>query len=98
MSRRFTLALVIGSIAALLGSSLVAAEAGSLSAELMAVRAAVARYHDYDQAVRDGYTLAGEPCVDSATGTMGFHAVNFALAVAGENRPTQPPILLYAPR
>ena len=98
MSRRFTLAFLIGSVVALMGGGLVSAAAGPVSEQLTAVRAAVARYHDYNQALRDGYSLAGEACVDSASGTMGFHAVNFALAVAGANEPTRPPILLYAPR
>ena len=98
MSRRFMLAFLIGSVAAMLGGGLVSAEAGPLSSEIIAVRAAVARYHDYSQAVRDGYSLAGEPCVASPAGTMGFHAVNIPLAASGVNDPTRPPILLYAPR
>jgi hypothetical protein len=98
MLRRFSIALAMAACATLFGSGLVSANAGPLSDELTAVRAAVARYHDYNQAVRDGYSLAGEPCVASPAGTMGFHAVNMSLAAAGANDPTQPPILLYAPK
>src|SRR5689334_9556640 len=98
MPRRFSLALVMAASATLFGTGLVSANAGPLSDELTAVRAAVARYHDYNQALRDGYSLAGEPCVASPAGTMGFHAVNMSLAAAGANNPTQPPILLYAPK
>jgi hypothetical protein len=96
--RRVFHGLALASLCALLGSGLVAAKAGPISDELTAVRAAVARYHDYAQAVRDGYSLAGEPCVSSPAGTMGFHAVNLGLAASGANVPERPPILLYAPR
>lgn len=74
---------------------------GSLSADLQAVRAAVARYHSYDRALAAGYSAAGEPCVVEAElglGTMGYHAVNFGLLASGANDPLQPPILLYVPR
>ena len=98
MPRRFTLALLMAVSATAFGSGLASAGAGPLSDELVAVRAAVARYHDYNQAVRDGYSLAGEPCVASPAGTMGFHAVNIALTASGANDPAQPPILLYAPK
>jgi hypothetical protein len=72
---------------------------GSLSADLQAVRAAVARYHSYDKALEAGYSAAGEPCVaEPGLGTMGYHAVNFDLLASGANDPLQPPILLYVPR
>lgn len=83
----------------MLGSTAVA-KAGSLgSSELQAVRAAVARYHSYDQALADGYSIEGEPCVVApGLGTMGYHALNLDLLTAGANDPLQPPILLYVPR
>ena len=98
LPRRLARAMALASMAALLGSGLVVAKAGPLSDELTAVRAAVARYHDYDQAVRDGYSLAGEPCIASPAGAMGFHAVNIPLLASGANDALQPPILLYAPK
>ncbi len=96
--RRIVHAIALASLGALLASGLVSAKAGPIGDELTAVRATVARYHDYDQAVRDGYSLAGEPCIASPAGTMGFHAVNIGLAVLGAIDPLQPPILLYAPK
>lgn len=98
LPRRLATALTLAAVAAMFTTGLAAAKAGPVSSELTAVRAAVARYHDYNQALRDGYSLAGEPCVSSPAGTMGFHAVNFGLAASNANEPTQPPILLYAPR
>ena len=89
------------SVVALIGASttgLVVARAGSLPPELQAVRAAVAKYHSYDEALLDGYSAAGEPCVSSPAGTMGFHASNADLLHSGVIDPLNPPILLYAPR
>ena len=43
---------------------------GPLPAELQEVRSAVARYHSFAQAERDGYTVEGEPCVVLPGGTM----------------------------
>ena len=98
MSRRMSVAVMIGSLAALLGTGLVWAKAGPLPADLQAVRAAVARYHDIGQALGDGYTIAGEPCVASPAGTMGIHAVNFGLSGDLSNDPLAPEILLYLAR
>ena len=98
MARRLIAIVTAASLAAIFGASVVSAKAGPLPAELQAVRAAVARYHDVNQASRDGYSLAGEPCVAEAPGTMGFHAVNFGLAGDLSIDPLQPEILLYLPR
>ncbi len=45
---------------------------------LGAVRAVSARYNSFQQAEKDGYSIAGEPCVSSPAGTMGIHASNEA--------------------
>ncbi len=71
---------------------------GPLSAELQEVRAAVARYHSFEQAEKDGYTVAGEPCVVLPGGAMGIHAVNPALLTDGVIDPLKPDILLYIPK
>jgi len=76
----------------------VAARNASLPPELQAVRAAVARYHDYSNAVADGYSVAGEPCVSSPAGAMGVHAANQGLIRAGVLDPLRPNVLLYMPR
>jgi len=71
---------------------------GSLPTELQNVRAATARYHSFEQAERDGYTIrAGEPCVHSPLGTMGVHAANRALMDDPAIDPLQPELLLYLP-
>lgn len=89
----FAFIAVVGSAFAATAS----AGGGSLSRELQAVRAAVAKYHSYDQAVADGYSLAGEPCISSPAGGMGFHASNQTIIRSGVIDPLRPPILLYAP-
>ena len=71
---------------------------GPLSPDLRDVRAAVARYHSFEQAERDGYTIVGEPCVSSPGGTMGFHATNPALMADDALDPLRPEILLYVPK
>ena len=71
---------------------------GPLSPELRDVRSAVARYHSWEQAEKDGYTAAGEPCVASPDGTMGIHAVNAALIGDPAIDPLRPEILLYVPK
>ena len=71
---------------------------GPLPPELQEVRSAVARYHSFEQAERDGYTVAGEPCVVLPAGTMGIHAVNPALLADGTIDPLKPDILLYIPK
>jgi hypothetical protein len=70
---------------------------GSLPPELQDVRAAVAKYHSFEQAERDGYTVENEPCVSAPPGTMGIHAVNGALMDDGTIHVDRPEILLYVP-
>ncbi len=99
MRRRLpALVVLIGVLgAALPGAAL--AKAGPLpSADLQSVRAAVAKYHSLKQAEAAGYSLAGQPCVDSPFGAMGFHAVNMRLLADLAVDPLEPEILLYAPK
>jgi hypothetical protein len=98
MYRRSITALSLAAILTGLLAGTATAKAGPLPDDLQAVRAAVARYHSYDQALAAGYSVAGEPCVSSPAGTMGIHAVNPALLQSGVIDPLQPPILLYVPR
>jgi hypothetical protein len=62
------------------------------------VRAAVARYHSYDEALADGYSAAGQPCISSPAGTMGYHASNAGILQSGVVDPLRPAFLLYVPR
>jgi hypothetical protein len=66
--------------------------------DLQAAKAVAARYHSFAQAEKDGYTIAGEPCVAEAPGTMGIHAINPALIGDPAIDPLRPEILLYVPK
>jgi hypothetical protein len=81
-----------------LTAGVVTAGDGPLPASWREVRAAVARYHSFQQAERAGYTVEGEPCVSSPDGTMGIHAINPALMADDVVDPLQPEILLYVER
>ena len=91
-------ALALAAVLVITAAGIALARSGPLSSDLQAVRSAVSRFHSYDQAAAAGYVTAGEPCVSSPGGTMGIHAVNFALLGSGQNDPLEPPILLYIPR
>jgi hypothetical protein len=71
---------------------------GPLSPELRDVRAAVARYHSFEQAEADGYTVAGEQCIASPAGAMGIHAPNPTLMADPAIDPLRPEVLLYVPK
>lgn len=97
MRRAFLFLVVLVALAATAGAAL--ASAGRLSSpELQAVRAAVARFHDYDQAKAAGYSADGEPCISSPAGAMGVHAPNQGLIRSGVLDPLKPQILLYEPK
>lgn len=88
--------LAAGAVA--LTGGLYAASAGaSPSDDLQAAKAATARYHSFEQALKDGYTIEGEPCVQEAPGAMGIHAVNPTLAGDLTIDPLRPELLLYLP-
>ena len=100
MKRTLVAGLALGAIAIAGLAVVVPALAGDgpVPADVQAMRSAVARYHSFDQAERDGYTVAGEPCVSSPAGAMGFHAFNPALAATDTIDPRRPEVLLYAAR
>jgi hypothetical protein len=93
MRRLLTALLAVSAMLAVLAASAVAAS--PLPPDWRDVRAAVARYHSFQHAERDGYTVAGEPCVSSPDGTMGIHAINPALMADATIDPLRPEILLY---
>jgi len=100
MKRMLLTALALGALAVAGFAAVVPALAGDgpLPADAQAVRAAVAKYHSFEQAERDGYSVVGEPCVASPAGTMGFHAFNPSLAADDAIDPLRPEVLLYAPK
>ena len=91
---------VLGLVAAAaMAVGVAVARDGPLPPELQDVRAAVARYHSFTLAEKDGYWIRpGEPCVASPVGTMGIHAINLALMADDALDPAQPEILLYVPK
>lgn len=97
-ARRVLLIGLMVAIAPVVASAALAGD-GPLAPELQEVRAAVARYHSFEQAEKDGYFIrAGEPCVSSPAGAMGIHAINLALMFDdGTIDVERPEILLYAP-
>ena len=66
--------------------------------EWQSAKAATARYHSVAQAMADGYTGVGEPCVASPDGAMGIHFINPALMADTTLDPLRPEILLYVPK
>jgi hypothetical protein len=105
--RKLVLAVALAVAAVALTATLaVATRAGATPGDdLQAAKAASARYHSVEQALKDGYSGAGEPCVTSPgapapSGAMGIHYVNGALigpASAGLDA-LQPEIMLYVPK
>ena len=61
------------------------------------VKAATAKFHSIQQAVRDGYSGENQPCVSSPGGAMGFHYINAKLIADPVVDPLKPEVLLYAP-
>ena len=76
---------------------LAVAVAAAPSADLQALKAATARYHSFQQAEKDGYTVVGEPCVTAPPGAMGIHAINPTLLADPAIDPLRPEMLLYVP-
>jgi hypothetical protein len=96
MKRLFAAALVLPVVAAI-G---VATAGGSPPDDIKAAKVATARYHSFEQALADGYTVAGEPCVPPVgprSPAMGVHAVNPDLMADPAIDPLRPEILLYIP-
>lgn len=98
--RKMIASTVVAILSGLVVVGVASARGGRLdSPELQAVRAAAARYHSYDQAVADGYSVAGEPCIaEPGRGAMGIHAPNPSLIGPWVPDPLEPSILLYLPR
>jgi hypothetical protein len=80
-----------------LAASLALSAPVAAAASWQSVQALTARYHSQQQAAAAGYSMAGEPCVQSPAGAMGIHAVNRTLAGDLNIDPLVPEILLYLP-
>ncbi len=78
----------------------VATAGGSPPDDLQAAKAATARYHSFKQALKNGYSVEGEPCVPPVgprSPAMGIHAENEALMADPAIDPLRPELLLYIP-
>jgi hypothetical protein len=89
-------------IAAALVTLLVSSSANAGQADVSAVRAATARFHDIDTAIASGYgqlrDAAGIACIDNQpTGTMGVHYVKGALVGDATVNALTPEALVYEP-
>jgi hypothetical protein len=95
---RTLIALFVLLASATVATAVALAGDGALPPELLDVRAAVARYHSFEQAQSDGYALrSGEPCVRSPFGTMGYHVANAALMADDAIDPLRPELLCTPP-
>lgn len=71
--------------------------------DLQAAKAATARYHSFQQALKHGYTIVGEACIvspgrpGSGAPAMGIHAINPALMADPAIDVRRPEMLLYIP-
>ena len=72
-------------------------ESSPADIDLKAAKAATARYASVEQAKKDGYTGANEPCVSSPGGAMGIHYVNPPLLGDPALDVRRPEILVYLP-
>ncbi len=73
---------------------------GSPPNDLQAAKAATARYHSFQQALKHGYSVEGEPCVPPfgpPSPAMGIHAENEALMADPAIDVRHPELLLYIP-
>ena len=69
-----------------------------MHAEMAAVKAATAAYHDVSKAIADGYLApSAAACVASPAGAMGVHSANPALGSDTIVDPLRPEVLLYQP-
>ena len=91
----------VAALAAALMTLLASTSASAGQADLAAVRAATARFHDIDAAIAAGYgqlqDAAGIACIDNVAGGMGIHYVKGSLVGDATVNATTPEALVYEP-
>ena len=98
--RRLLAAAAVGmSLLTVAGAGAASAQAAPAASEregaqLAALRAATAKYHDVQVALADGY-LPAQECAESPAGAMGYHYVKPSLF--GSTDLSRPTALLYVP-
>jgi hypothetical protein len=94
--RRF---LLIAAVVVTASSALALPASSTSLGAWQSAKVATARYHSLTQAMADGYTGVGEPCVASPDGAaMGIHFINPELMADDAVDPLRPEILLYVPK
>ncbi|MFD0828777.1 hypothetical protein ACT8ZR_24390 [Neobacillus sp. M.A.Huq-85] len=88
-----TLALSLG----IVGSAFAATTTSDVNKELAQVRNSTTKYHDVNEALKDGYVPVGESVAVPGLGTMGIHYINFSLMGEGKVDKDHPEALLYVP-
>jgi hypothetical protein len=89
---------LLGVVAAGAAAAILLPTAGATQDPQQSVKAVTAHYNSVAQAIADGYSGVGEPCVASPLGTMGYHYANAALMADDALDPARPEILVYAPK
>ncbi len=75
-----------------------ASDHAQVQAWIAHLRASLARYHQFDEAIAAGYDVQVTPCMElPGTGGMGFHYGAGAL-IDGVVEPLAPEVLLYEPQ
>lgn len=81
-------------------STATAGDGPNVNAQLAAVRASTADFHEFSIAQGAGWNDLASPCVSSPIpggGAMGFHYRNPTLAATSSVDPLYPEVLVYAP-
>ena len=78
-------------------SPLDAPESATVAADIEAVRASTARFHDIDQAKAAGWNTQVTDCQESAAGGQGVHWANLGL-IDGAVNLLEPELIMYEPR
>ena len=100
MNNHILVVLIAGLAGGLLAPTVAAGDGGSVSAELAAVRASTADFHDLAIAQGAGWSVLSSGCVSSPVpggGAMGFHYVNPSLTSDSGVDALYPEVLVYAP-
>jgi hypothetical protein len=69
----------------------------SVNADLAAVRALTAPYHNLEKALEAGYSVSLTPCLSSPEGGMGYHYGHPALIEDGTVGAMEPEVMVYEP-
>src|SRR4051794_28541150 len=69
----------------------------TVNKQLADVRNATTKYHDVNEALKDGFVPEGESVAVPGLGTMGIHYINYSRMGDGQIDKNEPECLLYVP-